>query len=249
MSDYLLFLLALALCLSCQEVGSDRAKDSVLQATFDAHGGLDKWKAFKGLEFSLINDRGERKDTQYIITDLEKRFERIRSKKSIIGYDGNEYWKTLLDTVADNSEPEFMINLQFYFFAMPFVMSDPGVNLESLGIRKIGQESYDVVKATFGDSIGVAPKDQYLLYINQQTQRLDALLYSVTYFNPDNAEKYGALVYTDWQEVEGIFLPKRVIRRNWIGEKQEMAGSRGMRTFENVKLTSTRPDSANFKKS
>jgi len=248
MNNYLMYLLLSAMCISCTDQKSNEVSKSILQPTFDAHGGLDNWKSFKGLAFSLINDRGETQDTQQIITDLEKRFERITSTESIIGYDGKEYWKTILDTSANRTNPEFVINLQFYFFAMPFVLADPGVYLESLGKKKIGQESYDVVKATFGDSIGVAPKDQYLLYLDENTQRLEALLYSVTYFNPDNAEKYGALVYTDWQEIDGMLLPKTVIRRNWLEGKQEMAGSRGTKTFEQVVLAKTGPSVANFKK-
>jgi len=219
---------------------------SILQPTYDAHGGLDAWQTFKGLEFDYISERGEASDTQHIITDLQTRKELIRSSSARIGFDGRDYWKTMLDSTVNNTDPKFVINLQFYFFAMPFVLADPGVRLESLGKKKIGQQDYDAVKVTFGDSIGVAPRDQYILYLDEVSKRLSALLYSVTYFNPDNAEKYSALVYTDWQEIEGILLPQKIGRRNWLEDQQVMGSSKGTKIFENVRLMTEEPKTELF---
>ncbi len=248
------FLLYLALL----SAACDRAQSSLvtnpspkgpLSATFDAHGSLDHWKSFRTLTFDLISERGEKRDTQHISTDLQDRRELIRTATYDIGYDGTSYWKIMHDSSATNTDPRFMKNLQFYFFAMPFVLADPGVTATSLPPQSISNKMFDVIKITFGDSVGVAPKDQYILYVDPISKRLNYMLYSVTYFDPDRAEKYGALYYRDWQEVDGLLLPKVGERFEWNAEDKSLGKSRGFKRFQNVQLLVESKDSQFFSKS
>ena len=208
-----------------------------MSATFDAHGSLERWKEFRTLTFTYISERGERRDTQYITTDLWDRRELIKGKSADMGFDGQSYWKVMRDSSAANTDPKFMINLQFYFFAMPFVLADPGVLAESLAPRKLQGKSYEVTKISFGDSVGVAPKDQYILYTDPATKRLAYMLYSVTYYHADRAEQYSALHYQDWQSVDGLVLPRTVQRHAWNGENQTLGEERGNKYFSDVQFT------------
>lgn len=229
----------LAICLfSCQGPATDRSSVAPTRATtlldpvFDAHGSIERWKEQRTLQFNLGGTNGED-----FTVDLWSRHERISGKGYTLGYDGNEYWSDVQDTAVGEKNAKFLINLQFYFFAMPFVLADEGVYLEDLPDRTIGGKTYRVVKATFGDGVGVAPKDQYLVYFDPETKRMEYLLYSVTYFNPDNAEKYGALHYHTWQDVDGLLLPKSATRYRWNDDQQVLGESRGEKVFASVSLS------------
>ena len=232
-------ILSLAACTTpSSESNSEKAEeDGPLAATFAAHGGIDQWRSYRTLAFNYIAEREDQRDTQQITTDLWDRRELIKGEAADIGYDGTNYWKVMHDSSAMNTNPTFMVNLQFYFFAMPFVLADPGVQATVLKPRSLGGKTYDVTKITFGDSVGVAPKDQYILYIDPASNRLEYMLYSVTYFNPDNAEKYGALYYSDWQQVEGLSLPRVIERYAWDNDAMSLGNARGSKRFEHITLS------------
>src|SRR5262245_38752637 len=59
-----------------------------------------------------------------------------------------------------------------YWLLMPLKMRDPGVNLDYDGEKKIGKQTYDVVKLTF-DNVGLTPGDTYWVYVNRETHLID----------------------------------------------------------------------------
>lgn len=226
------------------EAGSYSAVNPLLKPVFDAHGGLDIWRSFRSLAFTLTTGSS----SEDFIVDLNNRYERIKGSNYEIGYNGDEYWQWLKDTSVTEKNPKFAINLQFYFFAMPFVLADPGVNSEDLGERTLNDKPYRVIKITYDAGIGVAPEDQYILYVDPATHRLEYLLYSVTFFNADNAEKYSALHYTEWQQKEGLLLPYKLLRYAWDAEKQQLGQARGEKIFSNVELGKESPPAQVFTK-
>lgn len=60
----------------------------------------------------------------------------------------------------------------YYWYAMPLKLRDPGVNLEIVDPRTWRDQEYQVLKMTYED-VGLTPGDQYWLYIDPQTQRID----------------------------------------------------------------------------
>lgn len=217
-----------------------------LDKTFEAHGGLDTWKSYQGLSFDIEYPGKNGARTEHFQIDLNTRHERIQGSDYELGYDGENYWQWNKGEEKKNRNPKFMVNLQFYFFAFPFVMADPGVNLEALGKRTVGGKSYDVVKATFNSGVGVAPKDQYLLHLNPETHQLELLLYSVTYFNAENAENYNAVSYSDWQEVDGLMVPQQMSSYKWDKDNMKLGEKRSAKKIINVKFDSSKPDQAIF---
>ncbi|MCB0854363.1 MAG: hypothetical protein KDD63_19205 [Bacteroidetes bacterium] len=207
--------------------------ETLIQKAVETHGGLAKWRSYHQLSFDVLTGSEENINRETILTDLNSRYEKISGEGYQMGYDGTNYWYKLEE---EGKEPntKFMINLNFYFFAMPFVLADPGVNEENLGRKTLNGKEYEVVKATFDPGTGVAPDDQYILYLDPETYQLEILLYSVTYFNKENATQYNALYYREWQEADGLKVPKTIVRHYWDAENQALGDSRGEKSFENV---------------
>ena len=214
----------------------------------EAHGGIDRWRSFQQLAFTYVSESGDSRNEEQIVLNLHSRHERISGSNYEMGYDGQDYWQLLKEEGMKEKNPTFSINLQFYFFAMPFVLADEGVVEEQMGQKQLNGKTYDVAKITFESGTGVAPDDQYIVYVDPKTRQMEALLYSVTYFNKENAEKYSALHYSDWQEVQGLRVPKSMLRYRWDAEKETFGESRGSKSFPKVTFSKQAPDPDLFEK-
>ncbi|MEM6631088.1 MAG: DUF6503 family protein [Bacteroidota bacterium] len=208
-----------------------------LEMALEAHGGLDRWQSYKTLKYDLEVQRGEDAKTEHSVIDLQHRYERILYPTYEIGYDGSEYWYHADSIPEDHPDPKFYVNLQFYFFALPFVLGDPGINYEDLGQRNFQGKAYNVVKITYQSGVGTASDDQYFLYLDPDSHMLKLLLYSVTYFNAENATKYNAAVYEEWQEVNGLMVPAKMTSHKWDAEKEEIGDVRYIKTFSGVSFS------------
>lgn len=247
-----LSLILITACESSQKQTSTAAPlkgpKSLIEQSIEAHGGLDRWKSFGTLAFEMVSQRGDRTSEERSILNLYTRHERITGANYELGYDGKNYWQLLKEEGMKEKNPTFSINLQFYFFAMPFVLADEGVIEEHQGKKELDGKTYEVVKITFESGTGVASDDQYIVYLDPDTKRMEAMLYSVTYFNKENAEKYSALRYTEWQEVNGLSLPKTLTRHRWNEEEQSFGEENGVKHFVNVRLEAEVPAATVFAK-
>jgi len=210
------------------------------QKVLDAHGGLDQWNKMNTLKFS-----GSRSEppTDYVV-DLKTRKETIEvSGKYVLGNDGEKVWITPARDSFPGKSPRFMKNLVFYFVAVPFVFADDGVILEQLDNRTLNEKEYQVIKATFGNGVGDAPEDQYLMYVNPSTHIVEYLNYSVTYFDKARATKYNAMGYT-WKKVNGLLFPEKYIGYKW--ENDELGEVRYESPFANISFSEERMDAGTF---
>lgn len=177
----------------------------------NAHGGLDTWNAMNTLKFT----RGEGPGADMHVVDLKSR----RSTNSVkgkytLGNDGDKVWVTPHRDSFPGQSARFMNNLFFYFVALPYVLADPGVVYEDLGEKEVNGKKYVVLKTSFKAGVGDAPGDQYILYADPETHVIDFINYSVTYFNADNSEKYGALQFV-WEDVNGLKFPSVAKSVKW----------------------------------
>ena len=233
--------------LACnQQPKQTEKKLSLFDKAIEAHGGIETWQKQKQFSFTITSHRGDQSRQEEIITDLNNRYELISGDGYQLGYEGKNYWQVLDDTSMQKKNTRFLINLQFYFLAMPFILTDPGVHVEEIGKKNMAGKEYDVLKATFDAGTGVASEDQYILYMNPKTHQLEYMLYSVTYFNKENAEKYNANHYANWQEVDGLLLPQKIISYIWDEEKQELGDKRIEKVFSDLKFSESKPDPALF---
>ena len=220
---------------------SEVQKPTPLDPALKAHGGLDTWHQYQQVEYDLyVNDNFA--DHQLI--DLKTRKVRITSAQYTIGFDGKEVWVTPDKEAYSGNSARFYHNLQFYFFAIPFVLADPGTQHEALGQSVFQGATYNVVKTSFGNNIGDAPDDYYLTYADPATHQLRLLLYTVTYFSREASGRFNARVYDAFQEVDGLLVPARMISYRW--ENDSLGEKRSETAFRNVRFSKEAPDANQF---
>ena len=217
-----------------------------------AHGGLQKWQNFASVEYDLIYERpnGEKRDHQ--LFDLRTRDGLITADEYTLGASKGEVWiKPRLDALGA-TPPRFYMWTPFYFFGMPFVFADPGAKQEPLGRKTFQGAEYDVVKITYEAGTGDSPDDFYIAYVEPASGRLKLAVYVVTYpalrkGKPMEELEQHAIVFEEWQEADGLMVPKSAAYFDWKNETTE-GEALGRLRFANVQFSSTPPAAAKFTK-
>ncbi|MBC8753743.1 hypothetical protein H2O64_03620 [Kordia sp. YSTF-M3] len=213
-----------------------------LQKVFDAHGGIDTWNEAQTLVYEMVKPEA----TEKHITDLHSRKTRLEGKNFTIGYDGKDVWLAQKDTTAFKSNARFYHNLYFYFYAMPFVLGDDGIiysEVESLSYEGV---SYPGYKISYGDNVGDSPEDNYFIYYNPETFQMEWLGYTVTYFNGKPSTRVSYIRYSDWQNVNGVLLPKTLTWHK--SEDNKVLEVRNSVEFTNVSLNKKTMDNKMYEK-
>lgn len=223
-----------------------------LEGSYAAHGGLETFKGYGTLEYDQnMEIIGAFNLIDHQLFDLNSRMLLITNDTYKIGFDGNEVWITP-GAEALGIPPRFYSSTPFYFFGLPFLFADPGANLESLGTKELSGKEYNVVKVTFDQGIGDTPDDNYVAYIDKDTNQLKLVHYIVTYpplmqgKSKDELERH-AIVYNEWQQVDGLTVPKKTTFYEWSNDKlgDQVIGSM---TVDNVSFKKESPDVAIFQK-
>ncbi len=202
-----------------------------LTKVLDAHGGYEQWSSLKSLSYL----KGE----ETTVTNLQNRKIRLESPSQTIGFDGNEVWVSP-DTL-DVSRARFYHNLFFYFYAMPFVVGDPGAFYEDLEPKELAGKTYNGVKVSYNAGVGDAPDDNYIIWSDPETGKMEWLMYTVTYRSGEPSDRYSLIKYDGWTEFSGVVLPTSL---QWFTYENENVGEpRGEATlFQNVTLSTEAPD-------
>ncbi|SEL85295.1 hypothetical protein SAMN04487910_3480 [Aquimarina amphilecti] len=221
----------------------DRSKDfpTDIASVFKAHGGIQSFDEKNSLVFELANPEGNEKHT----TDLKTRHARIETDKFQLGFDGKEAWIEQ-DSTYFKGNPRFYHNLMFYFYAMPFVLGDDGISYDKVEDLKVGETSYPGYKISYGEAIGDSPKDNYFVYYDNESYRMKYLGYTVTYFSKESSEKISLIEYSDWNDVDGLLLPKTL---KWREYQDGVVGEvKSERNFVNASASSEKMDFTIFSK-
>ncbi|MGI8891695.1 MAG: DUF6503 family protein [Chthoniobacterales bacterium] len=233
----------------CAFVSPARAQ---LDRCLEAHGGLSKWRSFAGVEYDLTwkSAKGEKKDHQ--LFDLHTRDGLITSDKYSLGSSHGEVWVKPGLAALGGTPPRFYMGTPFYFFGMPFVFGDPGAKQESLGKKMFQGQEYDAVKITFGQGTGDTPDDYYVVYLDPSSAQLKMVYYVVTYpamrkGRAVSALEPHAIVFKDWQKVEGLLVPKDAPFYKWTGDGIE-GEPLGHLDFSNVHFLKKSPAPEQFQK-
>lgn len=209
---------------------------------FKAHGGLDTWRAMQTLKFTMAKDSGDEITT----TDLHNRYSLIEMPKHTIGYDGQEVWLSKKDTMSYKGNPKFYYNLMFYFYAMPFVLGDDGIIYEDVEPLNFQGKSYPGIKISYEGGVGESPEDKYILYYEPETYQMAWLGYTVTYFTKEKAKEFHFIKYSEWQNKNGLLLPKTLTWYNY--ENNLPTTKRNDLEFSEVTLSRMKMDSEVFTK-
>jgi len=155
--------------------------------------------------------------------------------KVIEGFNGTDAWVKLNGQLLTDPKPNgvarFLRKTNYYWFSMLFKLQDTGVNLKHTGTASVEGRNYDLIKVTFGDTIGDA-QDTYILYVNQRTLLVDQFLFTVVGFGV----KDPFLMKLNYETVDGIKIPseRTYIEANWDGE---IVGKKWTTTYwENIEF-------------
>ncbi|WP_417800836.1 hypothetical protein [Tenacibaculum sp.] len=173
-----------------------------LEEVLKKHGGIEQWKKMKTLSFTLKNEEHT--------TDLHSRKTVVNSPEYSLGFDGKEVWLQQQDSTAFKGTPEFYYNLYFYFYAMPFVLADDGIVYSETKPLTFEGVSYPGIKISYKANVGTSPDDNYFIFYHPETKQMAWLGYTVTYFSKESTDAYKIIRYNDWENVNGLLLPKSI---------------------------------------
>lgn len=200
-----------------------------LQQIFDEHGGVTNWKKMKTLVFDIPKPNAREVHT----VNLQTRQGKVQVPTYTMGFDGSKTW--LLD-VENNFKGDavFYHNLMFYFYAMPFVLSDDGIEYGAADDFIFEGKAYPGISINFNPGVGTSYKDKYYIYFDQETHRMAWLSYSVSYRSGESSDNFSYIHYNDWQTISGLVLPKSI---TWYKtEDGVLTEPRNTVSFENVVL-------------
>ncbi len=212
-----------------------------LHNIFTAHGGLNRWKKMNNICFEMKGKDGDETHT----ISLPNRKTKIESKDWSIGYDGKGVW-LLENALGYEGNPVFYHNLMFYFYAMPFVIADPGTNYTAVEPTELDGKMYNGYKVSFDDGVGDAPEDEYILYYDPQTDKMTWLAYTVTFKDQKKSDDWHFIKYDKWEEVNGLLLPAKLTW--WNVENGKPHDEKMDIKFEKIAITETMLDASVFAK-
>lgn len=211
-----------------------------LDKVFANHGSLEQWKKMNTMSYEIVKDGGNEKQT----IDLRNRREVIEGSTFTSGYDGNEYWVEADTTYKGNAK--FYTNLMFYFYAMPFVLADDGINYTQAEAVNFEGVDYPGYRISYGEEVGISPKDEYFIHYDPTTYEMAWLGYTVTFYSGETSTKVKWIRYNDWKEFNGLKLPNTL---TWFkSEEGKLIEPRNTRKFVNVKVSEKESDAAIFAK-
>jgi len=212
-----------------------------LQTMFTAHGGLDNWKKMNNLCFEMKGKNGDETHT----VSLPNRKTKIESKDWSIGHDEIGVW-LLKHDLGYEGNPVFYHNLMFYFYAMPFVIADPGTNYEVIATTELKGKMYDGLKVSYNKNVGDSPEDEYILYFDPETHKMEWLAYTVTFKEQKKSDDWHYIKYDKWQDVNGLILPEKLTW--WNVENGKPKSEKMDIKFDKVTATETTLDAYVFAK-
>lgn len=241
-----LLLISLSLLMACTqqtktpevtEVMNERKNfPESLQKIFSKHGSLELWQQMKSLSYEIVGEESNEKQ----MIHLQDRRERIEAANYKTGFDGTNIWLEADTTYSGN--PVFYHNLMFYFYAMPFVLADDGINYSIADTLTFEGRAYPGIRIAYEAEVGSSPEDEYFLHYNPETYQMTWLGYTVTYFSKEKSKEIKWIRYDDWKDYNGLILPKSMTWYNYIDG--QLIDPRGSAEFENVLISTTAwPDS------
>jgi len=189
-----------------------------IQNIFDAHGGIDVWNSMNLLTFEIVKPEGNEK----ISTELKSRKSLIETNKHAIGFDGTDVWVKDKGDVIYKGNAKFYYNLYFYFYAMPFVLGDDGINFEDTESLVYKGKKYPGIKISYNVGVGASSKDEYILYYDAETYKMEWLAYTATYFSKEKKKDFNLIKYDTWKSVNGFFVPTTL---QWYVYKKGVIGA------------------------
>ncbi len=166
----------------------DKPKEQiVIDRVWNSIGGREKWELTRYIKFTFLVEQDtielarrehvwDRYTGAYRINLTQKDAKKLQVLFNINTKEGKSY----VDSVEQNDSVnikilerayKYFIN-DTYWLLVPAKLEDPGVNVKALEDTTINEISCNVLQLTFGEDIGLTPKDQYWLYVNEKTGQI-----------------------------------------------------------------------------
>lgn len=208
-------------------VGEGEGGERVL-AAIEAQGGLEAWYAAptSAYVWEYSNVGSNMRFKSYLVADNLTRQvyhdllefgtpETVEAVEARFAWDGQEAWMSPAERRQPN--PRFWALTGYYFQSIPFVLADPGVRLRTLPPEELDGVPHDRVMAYYDAGVGDSPGDIYVLYLDPATDRVAAIVYTVTYGRAYQSSSAGPeppatgtlLYYQDYTTVDGLTTPTR----------------------------------------
>ncbi len=217
-----------------------RSYPADITEVFTAHGGMEAWQNMQALSFEIEKEEGNEKH----FINLGNRRDRVEGANFTMGFDGNDVWIKADSTYKGN--PAFYHNLMFYFYAMPFVLGDEGINYLETDPLEFDGIAYPGIRIAYNQGVGVSSKDEYFIHYHPETRQMAWLGYTVTFFSQETSSDVHWIRYDHWQEISGLKLPKSVSWYNYQDGKP--IDLRNTVSFTNVTLSPQELEQALFEK-
>ncbi|MET1259944.1 DUF6503 family protein [Flagellimonas sp. DF-77] len=212
-----------------------------LTAIIDAHGGMKAWKNMRTMRFTIPKENNPEVHT----IDLWSRKDRIDTPDYAMGFDGSQPW-VLEKEKAYGGNAEFYHNLMFYFYAMPFVLSDSGIVYGETPDLVFEGRSYPGIGIAYGEGVGTSPKDEYFVHYDPDTKQMAWLGYTVTYRSGEKSDNVKWIRYDDWEAVDGLLLPASI---SWFEyEGRTLKAPRSTVPFTEASVTETALSASEYAK-
>lgn len=222
------------------------AQSSTLQRTLDAHGGLETWASFGTVEYDFSLRIGDATRDDHHLFDLDRRRVRVDQTDYTVGITDSLAWAApSMEAYGYTAPPRFYGKAYTYLFSLPFVFADPGVIVESAGQRSLKGMSYDVLKMTFEQGVGDTPRDVFYVYLDPDSHRVHAALFSVTYRNPEITRPITGVIYEEWGTVNGLTVPRKASMYG-VSKDQTLQKKLGSFEYQNVRFRESTPEPDSF---
>ena len=99
----------------------------------------------------------------------------------------------------------------FQFVGMPFVLAEPGVRHEELGLTLLEGRRYEGHRFEFQSESGM-PGDVCIAYLDDATHEL--ALAVILFADPGLAPH--VIVFEEWQEANGLTVPRLISIHEWV---------------------------------
>ena len=195
------------LIISCAEKTPDPRLEQPeeFKQVLDAHGDWNKWIDSKAFSYTMIHETNLTQENHFF--NLDSRKGRIDAQNFQIGFDGEKVWISPNRQAFAGNSVRFYHNLYFYFFSIPYIFTDPGVNVKKVDNKTLNGEEFEAFEVSFDEGKGDSPEDQYVMLVDSETKRLQWLLYTVTFFDQSNSQ-FNALKYEDYRDAGGLVFPR-----------------------------------------
>lgn len=173
----------------------------------------------KAVQFDIILQFGGKERLNAKITTLTNSGKiKIEKKDStFLSFDGDKAW--IYPASQNYDGARFDMFTWQYFFALPFKLTDNGTQWEMPEQRILDSTKVTSARLTFGNDIGDAPDDWYIIYPSED-QKLAAAAYIVTLNKEVQTAEANphAIKYHDYKMVDGVPFATKWTFHNWSKE-------------------------------